>query len=262
MENWYYVHKGNRQGPVAVEVIQDLIKKDELKSEDYIWKKGFDNWKKIKDVPEILVSKPAITQKANPEPIPATPVETKKSFKLAQLEKETKNIFIRVGLDRGQTPNEYGPFTVSQLKALYKENRINGKTQIFSTGMSDWILLADVEDYQTFFHELPPVIQDIERRNAKRKPFVARMFVHNNKKLYEGVCRDISVGGMQVLLDNFLGKAGDKITINVHPENSDYHFTASGEVVRVLEGQSGFSFRFNQLSDEAHKAIEKYLKDN
>jgi hypothetical protein len=67
---------------------------------------------------------------------------------------------------------------------------------------------------------------------------------------------------MQILVDDFQGQAGDKITINVHPENSDYHFAASGVVVRILEGNSGFSFRFQGLSDEAKKAIEKYIQEN
>jgi c-di-GMP-binding flagellar brake protein YcgR len=67
---------------------------------------------------------------------------------------------------------------------------------------------------------------------------------------------------MQILVDNFKGHAGDKITINVHPENSDYHFTASGLVVRILEGNSGFSFRFHALSEEAKRAIEKYIQEN
>lgn len=76
------------------------------------------------------------------------------------------------------------------------------------------------------------------------------------------MCRDISIVGMQVLMDDFQGSTGDRISINVHPENSDYHFTAAGVVVRLLEGNSGFSFRFQGLSDEARNSIEKYLQDN
>ncbi|MGC4057732.1 MAG: PilZ domain-containing protein [Chitinophagaceae bacterium] len=109
---------------------------------------------------------------------------------------------------------------------------------------------------------MPPVIKEAERRSSKRKPFVARMFVQNNKVVYEGICRDVSIGGMQVLMDEFKGKAGDNVSINVHPENTDYHSTAAGVVVRVLEGNSGFSFRFNNLSDEARRSIEKYIQQN
>jgi hypothetical protein len=40
---------------------------------------------------------------------------------------------------------------------------------------------------------------------ALRKPFIARIFFNNDKKFFEGICRDISVGGMQVLVDGFNG---------------------------------------------------------
>jgi c-di-GMP-binding flagellar brake protein YcgR len=122
--------------------------------------------------------------------------------------------------------------------------------------------MGDLPEYQDIFQELPPPIKEADRRNAARKPFIARLFVQNNKKLFEGICRDISIGGMQVLVNDFNGQAGDKISINVHPENTDYHFTAAGMVVRVLEGNSGFSFRFEGLNDEAKRAIEKYIQEN
>lgn len=259
-DNWYYVQKGNRHGPVAVEVIEKMMTNQELKSEDFVWKKGFENWKKIKDVPELqpkLEEKPAF---AVPE-IPLPPV-MKKVIHLKDFDPDQNVIWIRVGTDRGVPPTEYGPYSVNLLKRLFKEKRINGKTEVFIKGTEDYFLLADLPEYQEIFEEVPPVIKASERRTTVRKPFMARLFVQNNKQLFEGVCRDISVGGMQILMDKFEGKAGDKITINVHPENSEYHFTASGVVVRLLEGNAGISFRFQGLSDEAKRAIEKYLQEN
>jgi hypothetical protein len=47
----------------------------------------------------------------------------------------------------------------------------------------------------------------------------------------------------------------------VHPDNSEYHFTAAGTVVRLLDGKLGFSFRFEALQSDAKLAIEKYIKD-
>ena len=128
--------------------------------------------------------------------------------------------------------------------------------------MKEWKVMGDLPEYQDIFQELPPPIKDTDRRTAARKPFIARLFVQNNKKLFEGICRDISIGGMQVLVNDFKGLAGDKISINVHPENTEYHFTAAGVVVRVLEGNSGFSFRFQELNDEAKRSIEKYIQEN
>jgi hypothetical protein len=256
--NWYYVQKGNRQGPVAIEVIEQMITNQELKDEDFVWKKGFENWKKIKDVSE-LKTKEEPGLPFIPQEIPQAP---KKKMTLRELNPDENLIFVRIGVDRGAAPIEYGPYSVSVLKKLFKENRINGKTEVFVKGAAAYQLLGDLPDFQAIFEELPPVIKESDRRTTIRKPFIARLFVQNNKMVFEGICRDISVGGMQVLMDKFEGKASDRISINVHPENTEYHFTASGVVVRVLEGNSGFSFRFQGLSDEAKRAIEKYIQDN
>ncbi len=260
-ENWYYVQKGNRQGPVGQEVILSMVVNQELTSSDFVWKKGFDNWKKIKEVPELQVEPGPVIE---PLAFPSAPVmnEIEKEFSFANMDENDRSIFIRVGNDRGGATSDYGPFSLKQLKQLYKENRINGKTFVFTTGMKEWKVMGDLPEYQDIFQELPPPIKEADRRNAARKPFIARLFVQNNKKLFEGICRDISIGGMQVLVNDFKGQAGDKISINVHPENTDYHFTAAGMVVRVLEGNSGFSFRFEGLNDEAKRAIEKYIQEN
>ena len=253
-ENWYYVQQGNRQGPVSFETIQSLINSKTLNDQDFVWKKGFDNWKKIKEVEELSVAS-----------MPVPPTISKIEYiepKLSEIDPHERTLFIRIGVDRGGKPNDYGPFTLIQLKQLFKENRINGKTLLFMSGMKEWKLLADFDDYQEVFEEVPPMIKEEERRTAVRKPFVARMFVNNETTVFEGICRDISIGGMQVLTDHFKGQAGDKISINVHPQNTDYHFTASGVVVRLLEGNAGFSFRFLNLSDEARASIEKYVEEN
>jgi hypothetical protein len=254
-DNWYYVQKGNRHGPVAVEVLTSMLASSDLKPDDFVWKKGFENWKKIKEVEELQ----GTGSSASPD---FPPSSSSRDVNLTELNMDDRVIYIRIGNDRGGATSDYGPFSVKQLKQLFKENRINGKTFIFAKGMKEWKVLAEMAEYQQIFEELPPVIKEADKRTALRKPFVARLFVQNNKKLFEGICRDISIGGMQILLDHFVGNAGDKITINVHPENSDYHFAASGVIVRMLDGSSGFSFRFQGLSDEAKKAIEKYVQEN
>lgn len=263
-DNWYYVQKGNRHGPVAIEVLEEMVKNQELKTDDYVWKKGFENWKKVKEVDELNVT-PAAAPAPAPElpKFPDAPVKSHgKEINLKELGEDEKVIFIRIGADRGVAATEYGPYSINILKKLFKENRINGKTEIFIKGSKDFKLLGDLPEYEEIFEEVPPVIQESDRRVTTRKPFIARLFIQNNKNLFEGICRDISIGGMQILIDDFQGHVGDKITINVHPENSEYHFTASGVVVRILEGNSGFSFRFQGLSDEAKRSVEKYLQDN
>ncbi len=263
-ESWFYVLKGQRQGPVDAGVIATLASSGQLKPDDYVWKKGFENWKKLKDVDELqnVTAAPAAPKFTAP-PTPAASASNKsEKFRMGSLDPEEKSVYVRIGVDRGGAPAEYGPYSPTLVKRLYQENRINGRSQFFVRGkMSEWMFLADMADFEEVFHDMPPVIQETERRRWLRKPLLARLFVQNNKKVFEGVCRDISVGGMQVLMDTFPGRAGDKISINVHPDNTDYHFTAAGTVVRLLEGNQGFSFRFDPLMPEAKQAIEKYIRD-
>jgi hypothetical protein len=246
---WYYVKDGERRGPVEESKISELVNTGELAQTDYIWRKGYDNWKTVSDSEEFKASEmPNL-----PDPI------GNQSQRISDLAGDGNSIFIKIGLDRGAREVEYGPYSLELLRKLFEQNRVNAKTFIFIKGMDDWKLLADFEDYSEIFAHVPPPIAETERRANKRKPFVARMFIENNQNVYLGICRDISVGGMQVLVDHFPFRVGESIAINVHPENSDYHFVASGEIVRALDGGQGFSFRFQGLSGDAKDAIERYL---
>ena len=180
-------------------------------------------------------------------------------FNWSRVDRKEKIFFIMTGKDRGSRKEIlYGPYSMDVLVKLYQEKRINGRSYIWASGMKNWSILADISIFEECFGEGPPEIEEIERRSAQRRPFVARMFFHNNDLLYEGVCRDISLGGMQILVSGYPARIGEKISFNAHPNNSEYHFVANGEIVRVLKDQ-GFSLRFIKLSDEAKSAVIKYI---
>lgn len=252
-DKWYYVQSGERQGPVEIDAVFQLLSDATLNQEDYVWKKGFDNWVRIKDVEELQ-------EKSEAEEA-AIPAQIQESLNLTKLSNGENSIFIKIGADRGGQEVEYGPYSIEVIRKLYNDNRVNGKTYIFMRGMKDWAFLADFEDFSDVFENSPPPIADEERRKSVRKPFIARMYIESKKEVYVGVCRDVSVGGMQVLVDHFPGKIGDRISINVHPENTQHHFVASGEIVRVLDGGLGFSFRFQGLNNDSLKAIEDYIEN-
>ncbi|MEI8345964.1 MAG: GYF domain-containing protein [Pseudomonadota bacterium] len=173
---------------------------------------------------------------------------------------EDKRVFlIKTGLDRSGPEVEYGPFSLTMLKKLFDEERINAKTMIFTTGMENWMLLGEIPLYTQITSQSAPVIEEVNRRANIRKPFVAKMFLHDNAQVFEGLCRDISVGGLQILISDFPAKVGDKISLNVHPDNTDFCFVASGKVARVLNGNQGLSLRFEKLTEDALRAINAYL---
>ena len=265
-EKWYFVQAGERKGPIDKAAMMSLIAAGTLGAEDYVWMKGFESWTKLKEVSE-LQSAPKVEPKpvvAEPEPIaepvssePEPIVETSNSLK--DLAGDGNSVFIKIGADRGASEVEYGPYSLEVISRLYSENRMNAKTFIFVQGMQNWQILADFDDFEELFEGAPPPIKDEDRRANKRKPFIARMYIQNRKDVFIGICRDISVGGMQVLVDNFPGDVGERISINVHPENTDHHFVAAGKIVRLLDGGQGFSFRFLELDSESTSAIKNYL---
>lgn len=256
--SWYYVQNNDRQGPVTEEALSNLLKEGPLTDQSYIWRKGFDNWKKAIEVEEFknLFNS---AKEAEEFDIPMLAPEMKSTFNWNAVSYSEKLFMIKIGADRGAAETEYGPFSLEMLKRLYDEKRINGKTYIFAKGLKNWIFIADIPIFETLFADVPPQIEEKERRRTIRKPFVAKLFFHDNTQVFEGICRDISVGGMQILVAGAPVKSGDSVALNVHPDNSDYHFVAKGKVVRLLDGDQGFSLRFEGLTGDAEKAIKTYV---
>lgn len=253
-ESWYFVDKGTRQGPIAEDALVQKIKMKSLSENDFVWRKGFDNWRKIKDCSELMDA-----LQSSAVEIPEIPAIV---FDMNQINFDEKLFLLKIGPDRGGgNEKEYGPYSLNMLKTLHQDNRINGKTLVFAPGMLEWTFLGELPRYQEIFQDAPPTIPESDKRMYKRKPCRARMFFSDNKKVFEGVCRDVSIGGMQVLIADFPGKIGDKISLNIElsDENGDTKFVASGKVVRLLESQGGFSLRFTELNHDAMKAIQNFV---
>tara|TARA_R110000868_G_scaffold42895_3_gene144689 strand:- start:30559 stop:31353 length:795 start_codon:yes stop_codon:yes gene_type:complete len=257
--SWYYVRGNDRIGPVEESELASLFADQTLGADSYVWTKGFDNWQKAKAVDQLngyLNSEPGTPSMGN---VATPPQGDRPVLDIASLSEERACVTIKIGYDRGADDVEYGPYSIAQLRRAYKENRINGKTFVYVPGMDNWKFLAETSLFDRITSDMPPVIDDSERRMHTRKPFVARLLFHDKQEVYEGVCRDISTGGLQVLVANFPCKAGDEVKLNVHPDNGAQSFTATGKVVRVLEGSQGFSLRFQALGDKAMNAIQEYI---
>jgi hypothetical protein len=105
-----------------------------------------------------------------------------------------------------------------------------------------------------------------EQRKAPRRPLVAKILMADHQALSVAVCRDISVGGMQVLTDQIPGAPGARIKLNVSPAGGKSGtkliepFVAEGVIVRILEDGRGFSFRFDKLPERSREVIEDYIR--
>jgi len=77
MSQWYYVHGGDRQGPVERESLDSLVRSGGLSPDDLVWGEGMADWKPAREVPGLFGAAPAATQPpvadpANPYASPAS----------------------------------------------------------------------------------------------------------------------------------------------------------------------------------------------
>jgi hypothetical protein len=263
--SWYYVLDSERVGPCSEEKLKEVFQGGAIDLESYVWKKGLSDWTQIKNLDElehITESESVDSQEMTTPDIPiAAPsaISVKEDISWDSIDSNERIFMVKIGVDRSGNESEYGPFSINILKKSLKENRINGKTFIFTNGMDNWTFLADLPIFERVTDTLPPVITSEERRENVRRPIVARILMHDNQKLFEGICRDLSIGGVQILMADYPAKSGDRITMNIHPDNSAFSFVAIGEIVRVLGGQGGVSLRFVDLDSEAKQNIESLI---
>ncbi|MCY4524826.1 MAG: GYF domain-containing protein [Halobacteriovoraceae bacterium] len=246
--SWYYVKDNRRMGPISEDELKKLQRDGSINSSSLVWKNGLDNWKKLGEV--------GILQEAQDD-IPGIPPLVQDEFDWSNIGADNRIFTIKSGQD--QSSKEYGPYSVNQLKKFFEEKRISAKTLVFAVGMDNWKFIAETPLFKQISSENPPQIGESERRLKYRRPFVARILFHNNSTIFEGICNDVSQSGIQILIPDFPGKVGDNISINVHPDNSEYSFSAKGKIVRFLDEMEGFSLRFSKLNEEAKKSIKSYI---
>lgn len=181
MVNWYYVIGSERVGPVSVSALKVLFSNGEITNDTYIWKKGFANWERLKDVSELkldemeiegspVVAAPVAVVKAEPLVVEEkfelkAPVkkDVTREIKIDGLKKEEKGspeitfsfnwnsvkeqeelFFVKIGKDRKHSPDDiYGPYSLVELKEALTEKRVNLTTLIFAPGMSSWTKIQD-----------------------------------------------------------------------------------------------------------------------
>lgn len=273
-ERYFLAAKGRAIGPLTAQDVYEKIQNGHANLLDYFWTETWSDWKRIceaRDFAMLVPQKPpasAIAQikdkldgkrraKAKSAP-PEPPASESRSFYLYF------------------NSSQYGPFSPSELEHVLKSHKLGRNAYAWTPGWPNWKRLSEIAEFQK---HLPPKertssgatgkivktkTSPSDKRRAPRKPLVARLFLHNDKDVIIAVCRDISVGGMQVLTDRVPGPVGTLIKLNVSPGDPSKvkGFVAEGEIVRVLEDGRGFSFRFRKISDDAKRAIEKYIRSS
>ena len=236
-------------GPFRPSEIQKKLENREMTWVDYCYRESDGKWIRICDHPVFLgfqpeAPKPKPVTKVMPPPIPAE----------ARMPKIRWFLF--------QNESQSGPYSEIELKRLIQTGQVLADSFVWQESFADWKALAQVPEFSKGIQKnIAEPIKPSDRRESPRKPLVAQIYLTNEKEIASGMCRDISVGGMQVLTDTLPGKTGDRIHLNVMPPESSglAPFVAHGEIVRILEDKRGFSFRFTDINDEAKRSIERYI---
>ncbi len=161
--------------------------------------------------------------------------------------------------------SQIGPFSEEEVMRLLQSGQVQESTYAWKSGMSGWKRLKGLKPFEKAPIASPKEpMKKSDQRRAPRRPLVAKILMAQGEVLGAGLCRDLSLGGMQVLTDRLPGAVGTRIKINVNPAPGEGKavlepFVAEGVVVRILEDGRGFSFRFEKLNRAAQNSIERYL---
>lgn len=164
MISWYYVEGTERIGPVSFEALRQLCVQEKINHETYVWKKGFANWERLKNVSELSsifeidenikeeiseitnehfnlelktenqidsIQKEEVSNKSSPIIID--------SFNWENLNRNSSVFYLNIGRDRRQNKSHYfGPFSIKELIYAFKQKRINDNSLVFAAGLDNW----------------------------------------------------------------------------------------------------------------------------
>ena len=284
---WYIASGDAWVGPLAASDVYQKVLDQEITLAHFVWKPGQAAWQRICDtktfqsaVPALPAAKPTV-KKATPAKRVAPPP--------APSEEKTWFLFYN--------ESQFGPFSDEEIHRFIKVGKVHKQVYAWQDGMEGWEKLGMIDEFTDAFELAPraaktpapptapragssgkkaslsPVSASSrmsgDKRQAPRSPMVARLLLANTDSVSVALCRDVSIGGMQVLTDRIPGEVGARIKMNVSPPtktgtsggNAKFApFVAEGTIVRHLEDGRGFSFRFTKLSDAARRSIETYIQ--
>lgn len=281
---------GKAVGPLTTQELYDRLSRGDCHFLNYVWAEGWPDWRTVSSVEDFRDLLPKKPQKTTIDKIQARLNAKRKAAQAiedAPSQADSKCWYLHFG------GSQFGPFSESEMSHVIDAQNVDDTAHVWKQGFSGWKKIHEIPALAKLLRpSLPqvdapppfgsdsqssPVVKlagrtskkgtkenkKSERRSSPRKPLVARLFLSNEKEVVVAVCRDVSVGGMQVLTDHVPGDVGTVLKLNVSPAQDAKAvkgFVAEGEIVRVLEDGRGFSFRFTRLSEDARKAIGAYVK--
>ncbi len=123
-EGYMLVIDGQQAGPFGKEQLQELVQKDVLTGQTYVWKQGMANWEFAENVPEV------------------------KALLKQQPDKSAYMLVLN-----GQ---QAGPYDMNQLQQLAQDGVLTGDTYAWKQGMANWEFAENVKELHKFIIEIKP----------------------------------------------------------------------------------------------------------
>lgn len=258
---WFLSFGDQPVGPLKAVDLYEKLTNGEINYLQYIWKEGMTDWVRICDEKTFQISAPVAPTSPPPAPkknvTPPPPVMKREWF-----------LFFN--------ENQSGPYSVEEAISVAKINSLSLEESFaWREGMAGWSLLSEIDAFKTKLTSnlLPTSTASqvsthtnavTEKRTSPRKPLTAKVLITDGAEVVSGVCRDISVGGMQVLSNYAPARVGVSMKINVSPTDESnpqfLPFVAEGIVVRIFEDKRGFSFRFSELHPQTKTILESLIR--
>ncbi len=283
---WFVAVGEQSVGPMTSAEVYDKVRTGQISWVSFVWADGQAQWTRLCDTPVFQVAIPKAPQTKPSDP--TTHVNAKKAPPPPQPEQRPWFLYYN--------DTQFGPFGAAEVDRYLRVGKLHGRVHAWKDGMDGWERLETLTDFREGvaasararstqpkiekgtaareFDLAPAEAGPGDKREAPRFPMVARLLVANQATVTVAICRDISVGGMQVLTDKIPGPVGTHLKLNVSPaagiplkgkkapKASIEPFVAEGDIVRILEDGRGYSFRFKKLPEKSRKTIEKYIRDS
>lgn len=272
---WFIAMGKNWIGPLTAADVHAKVVQQEITWAHFIWRKGQKDWQRLCDTDPFRAAVPHEPSKTLKQEVVerSREIDSGTTKKIppppkGEVEDVDRKIWYLYFND-----TQFGPFSVSEVEEYIRIGKIDARVYAWRDGMEGWERLEKLKFKVSVVQPAAPratqsakATKKGEMRGAPRKPMVAKILLSNDREVAIAVCRDISIGGMQVLTDQIPGNVGSKIKLNVSPAAGEKEkatfkaFVAEGTIVRLLEDGRGFSFRFSRLTDSARRSIETYIQ--
>ncbi len=150
-EGYMLVIDGQQAGPFEKEQLQELVQKDVLTGQTYVWKQGMANWEFAENVPEV------------------------KALLKQQPDKSAYMLVLN-----GQ---QAGPYDMNQLQQLARDGVLTGDTYAWKQGMANWEFAENVKELHKFITEIKP--EPSPQPEPKKKKKSAAELLKEAKKFNE-----------------------------------------------------------------------------